>query len=103
MFVVQFVADFNLGFSLCDLFIPLGFCPQRFFPDPCGASRDLNFLICSFGPRQLVCNFFWLVGDCTCCVQYSDVVLATASSKLMLCWRQPVASNNYCCDLCDRD
>ena len=44
MFALPYVADFNLGFSPCGLFIPLGFCPQRFFPDPCRASRDLNIL-----------------------------------------------------------
>ena len=48
MLVVQYVADFNLGFSLCGLFIPLGFCPQRFFSDPFRAGRDLNFLFVLF-------------------------------------------------------
>ena len=56
-----YVADFNLGFFLCGLFIPLGFCPLRFFPDPCRASRDPNLVVCiHFGPRQPDCNFLLL-------------------------------------------
>ena len=54
----SYVAGFNLVFFLCGIFIPLGFCPQRFFPDPCRSSRDLNLIVCILAlGNQVVISF----------------------------------------------